>query len=137
VTSFRFDIGGRARKAGRFIGRVRSELLKAAAEEKDANGVTAGELAKKLKTRNSAINKQLEGESNLSLRALADLAWALNREISFELRPLNGAAGQNIPAETSTVRGQMKVIGGPAEDSSTLPSPPQTHVVTSKTVKFD
>jgi hypothetical protein len=37
------------------------------------------------------------------LRGLADLAWALDREITVELRRPDRAEGQNIAPVTSTV----------------------------------
>ena len=121
MTSFHFDIGGRARNAGRFIGRVRGELLRALSERKNEGGLSQEALARKLDTERSLINRQLSGESNLTLRSLADLAWAMDLEISFELKKPATEAGQNQPAHnqtiaTSTVRhGQIKYINGAAK----------------------
>ncbi|SDS02720.1 hypothetical protein SAMN05444158_0767 [Bradyrhizobium canariense] len=102
MTFFRFDIDARSRTAGRFIGRVRRELLRAVMEEKGA-GLTQQELARRLESRRSNINRQLSGEVEITLRSLADLAWALDREITFELRRPEDAAGQNIAPMTSTI----------------------------------
>jgi transcriptional regulator with XRE-family HTH domain len=93
--------------AGRFIGRVRRELLKAIKEEK-RGGLTQQELARRLETRRSDINRQLSGEAEITLRSLADLAWALDREVTVELRRADGQAaqniaGQNIAPATSTI----------------------------------
>jgi len=88
--------------AGRFIGRVRRELLKAIMEEK-SGGLTQQELARRLETRRSDINRQLSGEAEITLRSLADLAWALDREVTVELRRAEGVAGQNIAPTTSTI----------------------------------
>jgi transcriptional regulator with XRE-family HTH domain len=124
VTSFHFDIGGRARNAGRFIGRVRGELLRALSERKSEGGLSQEALARKLDTERALINRQLSGESNLTLRSLADLAWAMDLEISFELKKPATEAGQNQPvqsqtATTSTVRhGQIKYINGAAKQVS-------------------
>jgi transcriptional regulator with XRE-family HTH domain len=113
VTSFQFDIGGRARNAGRFIGRVRDELLKALSERKKDGKLTQQELATKLDVHRSLINRQLSGESNLTLRSLADLAWAMDMEITFELKKPVVEAGQNQPVTTSTIgHGQIKYIDG-------------------------
>jgi transcriptional regulator with XRE-family HTH domain len=125
VTSFHFDIGARARNAGRFIGRVRGELLRALSERKSEGGLSQEALARKLDTERSLINRQFSGESNLTLRSLADLAWAMDLEISFELKKPATEAGQNqsvknLPVQdqvmtTSTVRhGQIKYINGAA-----------------------
>ena len=110
MTSYHFDIGGRAQKAGRFIARVRDELLKVLSEKK-RDGLTQQALAKRLGVNRSVINRQLSGESNLTLRSLADLAWALDMELSFELRQPERHAGQNEPVTTSTLSyGQIKVV---------------------------
>ena len=129
MTSFHFDIGARARNAGRFIGRVRGELLRALSERKSEGGLSQEALARKLDTERSLINRQLSGESNLTLRSLADLAWAMDLEISFELKEPSAEAGQNQPIQnqalqdqattTSTVRhGQIKYINGAAKQVS-------------------
>jgi transcriptional regulator with XRE-family HTH domain len=118
VTFFQFDIGSRARNAGRFIGRVREELLKALSERKKDGKLSQQELARKLDVHRSVINRQLTGEANLTLRALADLAWAMDMEISFELRKPSVDAGQNQPATTTTIgHAQIKYLdGGRRED---------------------
>jgi plasmid maintenance system antidote protein VapI len=121
VTSFHFDIGSRARHAGRFIGRVRGELLRALAQRKSEGSLPQQVLAEKLGIKRSLINRQLSGEANLTLRLLADLAWAMDMEISFELKEQVAKAGQNQsnqdqPMTTSTVRhGQIKYIKGTAK----------------------
>lgn len=113
MTSFRFDIGGRSRFAGRLLGRVRGELLRALAERKKESGLSQQALAQKLDVHRSLINRQLSGEANLTLRSLADMAWALDMEIVFEIRKPDVAAGQNQLPETSTVSyGQIKFIDG-------------------------
>ena len=118
MTSFHFDIGSRARHAGRFIGRVRGELLRALSKRKSEGRLPQQALAEKLGIERSLINRQLAGESNLTLRSLADLAWAMDMEISFELKETTTRAGQNHPVQnqpmiTSTVgHGQIKYING-------------------------
>jgi hypothetical protein len=41
----------------------------------------------------------LSGEAEITLRSLADLAWALDREVTVELRRADGQAGQNIAGQ--------------------------------------
>jgi ribosome-binding protein aMBF1 (putative translation factor) len=116
MTFFRFDIHGRSRKAARLMGRVRRELLKAVMEERQA-GLTQQELARRLEQRRSIVNRQLSGESEITLRGLADLAWALDREVTVELRRPTVTAGQNIPPTTSTVGHQpIRIITPKARD---------------------
>jgi ribosome-binding protein aMBF1 (putative translation factor) len=102
MTFFRFDIDARSRKVSRLLGRVRRELLKAVMEERRA-GLTQQQLAQRLQTRRAIVNRKLSGESEITLRELADLAWALDREISLELRRPDQMAGDNIAPRTSTV----------------------------------
>jgi hypothetical protein len=121
VTLFRFDVGAKGRHATRFIGRVRSQLLRAFVEESDNSGITSQTLAKTLKMRRSDLSRQLAGEDNLTLRAVAEIAGALGREIVFELRPTTTTMGQNFIAETSTVASGRIVSVGGSSGSSTLP----------------
>lgn len=138
MTSFHFDIGERARHAGRFIGRVRGELLRALSERKSERGFSQEALARKLDTKRSLINRQLSGESNLTLRSLADLAWAMDLEISFELKKPASHAGQNQPLHTqtmttSTVRhGQIKYINGAAKPAPVHAIPANSELGQSK-----
>jgi transcriptional regulator with XRE-family HTH domain len=116
MTFFRFDINARSRTAGRFVGRVRRELLRAVTEQKQA-GLTQQELARRLESGRSNINRQLSGEAEITLRSLADLAWALDREITFELRRPDDAAGQNIAPQTSTIGHKpIRIIAPKASD---------------------
>lgn len=125
MTSFRFDIGAKARRTSRFIGRVRSQLLQAFVEEERDSGITTQNLAKSLKVRRSDLARQLAGEDSLTLRAIADIAGALDREIVFELRPITIATGQNYLAETSTVASGQTLSSNSANGTnSTLPSSP-------------
>ena len=94
--SFQFAIDSRSRKAARFIRRVRTELQKALEEEKAKRKLTQAELARLLGVDRSVINKQLTGAGNLTLRSIADLAWALDREIVFSLPPVQVRPGSNM-----------------------------------------
>src|SRR5262249_48381300 len=98
----RFDINARSRFGGRLIGRIRRELLRAVMEEKAA-GMTQQELARRLKAHRSDVNRQLSGEAEITLRSLADLAWALGREINLELTRAGNCHGQNFTPVRSTI----------------------------------
>src|SRR5258708_28270152 len=102
MTFLRYDSDRRPRWAGRFTGGVRWEWLKALGEKK-GGALTQQELARRLETRRSDINRQLSGEAEITLRSLADLAWALDREVTVELRRPDIATGQNIAPATSTI----------------------------------
>ena len=125
MTYFRLDIGARRRTAGRLLGQVRSEIVKALVEQK-ATGLSQQRLAAKLGVERRQLNRQLTGEGELTLRAVADLAWALDREISFELRQRSTEPGQNYCGPTSTIAAAPARVVGEARTSSTVPLPPPT-----------
>jgi hypothetical protein len=81
-----YDIGEKARKASRFIGQVRAELQRAFAFEKSHRKITQQQVATMIGTNRSVINRELMGLENLTLRRVAELAWALGWEIVFYLR---------------------------------------------------
>jgi hypothetical protein len=112
MTFYRLDIGARARTTGRFIGRVRSQLLQALVEERLTTGLTQQRLSETLEVPRGLLNRQLAGEADLTLRSVAELAWALNREVHIELRKPEITPGQNQPAAFTTLEsGQPRVFG--------------------------
>jgi transcriptional regulator with XRE-family HTH domain len=104
--SFLFEIGRRRRKAGRFIGHVRRELLKAFTEEQQARDLTRDELARELGVHKSVITRRLNGSSNLTLRVVAEMADALGRDIRFSLeRPVRSAQANWYRPDEQTFTG--------------------------------
>ncbi|AYG69915.1 MULTISPECIES: helix-turn-helix transcriptional regulator [unclassified Rhizobium] len=104
--SFRFEIGARARAASRFIANVRSDLIAAAVERRSQTGFTQQQLAELVGVSRQELNRYFCGQRELPLRSIADLAWALDKEIHVELRDPAGStesgclAQSEIPAET-------------------------------------
>jgi transcriptional regulator with XRE-family HTH domain len=91
----------RARKAGRFIHRVQKEIQNAFV----ASGLKQQEIAEKLGVNRSVVNKRLLGESNLTLRTIADLAWAMDADIEFKLVPRRSMPERNhFDASSSVAR---------------------------------
>jgi len=86
MNSYVFDIGEKARKVARFIGHVRAELQRALVVEKASRKLTQQQIATMIGVHRSVINRQLMGFENLTLRRVAELAWALGWELYFELR---------------------------------------------------
>ena len=102
MISYVFDIGERSRKVSRFISHVRSELQSALVAEKSSRKLTQQSIADKIGVNRSVINRQLMGEENLTLRSVADLAWALGWDIDFSLRKPIVREGTNLIAEDSS-----------------------------------
>lgn len=103
MAPYRVDIGSRSRTVGRFVARVRNELLKAVNEERDASKINSQGVANRLDWHRSAVNRQLSGDAPLTLRSVAELSWALGREINFELHKPVQEPGQNFNMETTTI----------------------------------
>lgn len=110
--SFELPITAKDRAAGRFIGRVRKALFLAASEAKEKSGLTQQNIADKLHTDKSVINRMLNGERNLTLRSVAEIAWALGLDIGFELRP-RAAFTSSEGAFTGAEPGQKPVVNTP------------------------
>ncbi|HWN49994.1 MAG TPA: helix-turn-helix transcriptional regulator [Xanthobacteraceae bacterium] len=94
-----YDIGERARKASRFIGHVRAELQRALVAEKASRKLSQQQIATMIGTSRSVINREFMGLENLTLRRVAELAWALGWEIVFQLRKPQAIAAPTIPIQ--------------------------------------
>ncbi|GLS43631.1 XRE family transcriptional regulator [Methylobacterium brachythecii] len=129
MKSYRFSIGARSQGVGRFIGQVRSELTNALQEERAASSASVQAIADKLQVQRSAINRQLAGLQHLTLRTVAELAWALDREIVFEVRRPQAFAGQNNLADVSTLASPAPLtMSATYSPATTLPPARQIHV---------
>ncbi|MGH6761364.1 MAG: helix-turn-helix domain-containing protein [Phyllobacterium sp.] len=83
--SYKLRIPPKDRASGRFIALVRKALISAAMDEK---GVSQQSIANKLGVNRSVVNRLLRGESNLTLRSIGELAWALEYKPSFKLEKI-------------------------------------------------
>ncbi len=100
--SFRFDIGARARSTGRLIGDVRDDLIEAALRKVVEAGWDERQLAEFAGMSPDDLERRLSGQDELTIRFVADLAWALNKEVSIEFREPKPYPGQNSFGGTST-----------------------------------
>ena len=85
MTSFQISLSPKRRASGRFVARVRQALQKALAEEKVARGLTQSEVARMIEVHRSVVSRELRGRSDITLGRVGELAWALGREIKFDL----------------------------------------------------
>lgn len=95
MPSYQFTLDPRRRFLGRTIASVRRELQHAYAEEKVARKFTQAELARVLEVNRSVVNRQLMGTANLTVKSLADLAWALGRRLVISFPKPEEKAGAN------------------------------------------
>lgn len=97
--SYELKIDPKRRAAGRFIGTVRKALINAALEEKQQHGLTQQRVAECLGVNRSVINRMLRGEVNLTLRSVAELAWAMGWQPQFSLKRIAKADRNNAEPE--------------------------------------
>ncbi len=102
--SYELKIDPKKRAASRFIGKVRKALVTAVADEKEENGINQQKLAIALGVNRSVINRMLKGESNLTLRSIGELAWALGWEPNFTMKRLAKVAESNSTVEPPPVQ---------------------------------
>ena len=84
--SYELKIDPKKRAASRFIGKVRKALISAAIAEKELSGISQKEIAEAIGVHKSVISRMLKGESNLTLRSVGELAWALGWDPEFNLK---------------------------------------------------
>jgi transcriptional regulator with XRE-family HTH domain len=85
MTSFQIAISPSRRAAGRFISRVRRSLQRALVEEGEISGINQSRVADAIGVHRSVISRELNGRQDITLGRVAELAWALGREIEFDL----------------------------------------------------
>jgi transcriptional regulator with XRE-family HTH domain len=103
--SYELRINEKQRAGSRFIAKVSKALTIAALDAREKDGVTQQSITQKLGMKNrSVINRWLRGGANLTLRTVAEIAWALGLEIVFELRR------KGSPRAKSNVSGNQTTI---------------------------
>ena len=83
MISYLFDIGNRARTIGRFVGSVREGLQYALFTEKKRSKLTQQHIAHLIGVNRSVINRQIMGTENLTVKRVAELAWAIGWDVDI------------------------------------------------------
>ncbi len=89
--SYLIKLDSKSRKAGRFIARVHRSLQSAFIE----STLKQQELAAKLQVDRSIINRRLQGKSNLTLRSIAEMAWAMDNDVEIVFSKRDVASSAN------------------------------------------
>lgn len=97
MASFRLDIKPNRRAAARFVGKVRRELQEAVVADRERLGISQTKIAVAIGVHRSVISRELNGRQDMTLGRVAELAWAMGREIVFEVRVPEVEDGQNVP----------------------------------------
>jgi transcriptional regulator with XRE-family HTH domain len=74
---------------------VRRAIQKALAEQAAESGLTQSDIARAIGVHRSVINRELRGKKDLTLGRVAELSWALGRDIIFDLKKPETVHGQN------------------------------------------
>ena len=85
MTSYKSRITPRRRKFVRLIGDIQEELHRVLMDEHEATGITQADIARMLGKDRSFVSRKMSGRSNMTLETIAELAWALDREILFRM----------------------------------------------------
>lgn len=101
ANSYKISVPSRRRKFVRLLTRIHSEIDRAIVREYQATGTTKSDIAGRLAVHKSTITKRLNGNANLTLRSIADLAWALNQDIEFRLTAQD--TSRNLHSDDRTV----------------------------------
>ena len=75
---FKINLPPHGRAAGRFIGQVRRDLVKAVEEATRSYGKTRAEMARNIGYDKAVITRKLSGKSDLTLRSIAEIAYEAN-----------------------------------------------------------
>ncbi|BAT19795.1 helix-turn-helix domain-containing protein [Asaia bogorensis] len=79
------------------------QLKKAYSEENTKSGLSKADLARKLEKDKSFVTRIFNGTRNITVETIADMAYALNRKINFELTEENHRAGKNEQIKPSVI----------------------------------
>ncbi len=102
MSSYRIRIDPRRKAFTRLISAIHRELAAALEGEGRARNLTQSDLANTLGVNKSAISRRLSGTSNLTLKSISDLAWALGHDVDFRLvSRRQKMAGANYPIATA------------------------------------
>lgn len=104
MSSYRFRTGGRQRKFVSLIGVVHSEIDRAFADWQAETGGTKSDLADKLGVHKSVLTRRLSGTANMTFKAVADLAWALDREVVFRMGTREELTGHSSNVDSAIER---------------------------------
>ncbi|WP_412063941.1 helix-turn-helix transcriptional regulator [Rhizobium sp. SYY.PMSO] len=111
--SYELKIDPKKRAGSRFIGKVRKALVTAIVDEKSETGINQQKLATALGVHRSVINRMLKGDSNITLRSIGELAWALGWEPDFTMkRRVKHDASNGAPEHVSLQRKSAATSSG-------------------------
>jgi transcriptional regulator with XRE-family HTH domain len=107
--SFEFDLDPKSREFVRLAAMIHREIDRAVSEECKKHRLTKADVARCLGVDKGNLTRRLNGTSNLTIRSIAELCWALNQTPEFRMvsndkvRSVASNHGENI-SPISTIR---------------------------------
>ena len=92
--SFQIGITPNRRASTRFIGKVRRALIQLLAENED---VSRTQIADAIGVHRSVITRQLNGQADMNVGRIAEIAWALGYRAVIDFEKVAAADGGNVP----------------------------------------
>ena len=103
MSSYKISVDPKRKAFTRLISAIHRELAAALEREGRARNLTQSDVANTLGVNKSAISRRLSGTSNLTLKSISDLAWALGHDVNFRLvSRRQKIAGANYPIATAS-----------------------------------
>ena len=121
MISYKSRITPRRRKFVRLIGDIQEELHRVLMDEHEVRGITQADIARMLGKDRSFVSRKMSGRSNMTLETIAELAWALDREILFRMPSSEEILGYQPNDVGEEAVGRFAL---PADDSDAVTSRP-------------
>lgn len=97
--SFDFELTPKEEASADFVALVGDKLQRALVQRKRRGRLTQQQLAEKLEVHRSRVNRCFSGSSNLTVATLAEIVWALDGKIVFDIVEDDSfSAGSNFHA---------------------------------------
>ena len=85
MRSFKHKHNNRRQVYLALVGQIESQLREAYAKRHEQAGETQSSLADKLGVNRSAVHKRLTGQTNMTIKTIADMVWALGYCIKVDI----------------------------------------------------
>lgn len=97
--SFEFEIDPKEAASAEFMTRVHRILLREMMKAAKVHRISRADVARILEVDKSVVSRALNGKSNLTIRTISDLLWAIGSEPEFDACPIADEIGCNVPTE--------------------------------------
>ncbi|MCO4317695.1 helix-turn-helix domain-containing protein [Phyllobacterium sp. 21LDTY02-6] len=106
--SYLFELDPKAEAASALISDVGSQLQEAVLCERAKRKLTLQEIANRLDIGRAQVHRMLSGHSNLTLRSLAEIVYALDYTVTINIEPKTNERDCNFfePHEFRTILGK-------------------------------